>query len=93
MELEFRKKPVVIKAMRCRDAIQAFAKDWKALPKWLEAAYEGGGVVPTDHGIYLPTLEGSMLAGPNDWIVCGVKGEVYPVKPDIFEATYEQVGQ
>lgn len=28
---------------------------------------------------------------PGDWIITGVKGEKYPCKPDIFEATYEQV--
>ena len=25
---------------------------------------------------------------PGDWIIWGVQGEVYAVKPDIFEATY-----
>jgi hypothetical protein len=37
------------------------------------------------------TLEGDMVADPGDWIITGVKGEVYPCKPDIFEATYEKV--
>ncbi|WP_422929019.1 hypothetical protein [Singulisphaera sp. PoT] len=37
----------------------------------------------------IPTPEGVMLANPGDWIITGVKGEVYPCKPDIFEATYE----
>jgi len=37
------------------------------------------------------TLEGTMRADPGDYIVTGVKGESYPVKPDIFEATYEPV--
>ena len=35
------------------------------------------------------TLEGDMTARPGDYIIEGVKGELYPVKPDIFEATYE----
>lgn len=35
------------------------------------------------------TLEGTMRADPGDWIITGVKGERYPCKPDIFEATYE----
>lgn len=26
-----------------------------------------------------------------DWLIRGVKGELYPCKPDIFEATYEPV--
>ncbi len=35
------------------------------------------------------TLEGTLFANPSDWIIQGVKGEIYPCKPDIFEATYE----
>ena len=37
----------------------------------------------------IDTLEGRMRADPGDWIIQGVKGEFYPCKPDIFEATYE----
>jgi hypothetical protein len=37
------------------------------------------------------TLEGVMLARKGDYIITGVKGERYPCKPDIFEATYEKV--
>lgn len=36
----------------------------------------------------IETLEGTMIASPGDWIVKGIKGEKYPVKPDIFTATY-----
>lgn len=39
----------------------------------------------------IETLEGTMVALPGDWIVRGVQGEFYPVKPDIFEQTYEVV--
>jgi len=39
------------------------------------------------------TLEGDMVAEVGDWIITGVKGEVYPCKPDIFEATYEAVSR
>jgi hypothetical protein len=37
------------------------------------------------------TLEGPMFVTPGDWIITGIKGEHYPCKPDIFEATYEPV--
>ncbi len=37
----------------------------------------------------LETLEGEMSASPGDWIVRGIKGEFYPVKPEIFAETYE----
>jgi hypothetical protein len=50
-------------------------------------------VLKDDHGIFLviPTPEGLMRANLGDWIIKGVKGEYYPCKPDIFEATYEPV--
>jgi hypothetical protein len=43
--------------------------------------------------IEIETLEGTMTATPGDWIICGVQGELYPCKPDIFEATYEPVDE
>ncbi len=39
----------------------------------------------------IETLEGTMRAEIGDWIIRGVKGELYPCKPDIFTATYEPV--
>ena len=41
--------------------------------------------------IVIHTLEGDMVAETGDWIITGIKGEKYPCKPDIFEATYEPV--
>jgi hypothetical protein len=41
--------------------------------------------------VYLTTLdEGTMRVDPGDYIIRGIKGELYPCKPDIFEATYER---
>lgn len=42
------------------------------------------------HG-WVDTLEGGHRVCPGDWIITGIKGEQYPCKPDIFEATYERV--
>ena len=42
-------------------------------------------------GLKIPTLEGVMVGTEGDWIIKGIKGEIYPCKPDIFEATYEAV--
>ncbi|MBN6887780.1 hypothetical protein JRF95_15045 [Cytobacillus horneckiae] len=41
----------------------------------------------------LNTLEGVMTASPGDWIVEGIKGEKYPVKPDIFQKTYSKLDE
>jgi hypothetical protein len=42
------------------------------------------------HG-WIDSLEGGHIVCPGDWIIRGVKGELYPCKPDIFAATYEAV--
>lgn len=44
-----------------------------------------------EHG-WIDTLEAGHNVCPGDWIITGVKGERYPCKPDIFEATYDPVG-
>lgn len=43
-----------------------------------------------NHG-WIDTLEGGHRVCPGDWIIRSIKGEFYPCKPDIFEATYEEV--
>lgn len=48
------------------------------------------GVEMDVHG-WIDTKEGGRIVCPGDWIITGVKGEMYPCKPDIFEMTYEQV--
>jgi hypothetical protein len=89
----FRKKPVVIEAVRTRFAIQAAKADWSALPEWLRLAYEKGpeGIVFAHDHVSITAPEGVMRAEPDDWIIHGIKGELYPCKPDIFAATYEPV--
>ena len=53
-----------------------------------EAPCKHCGVRMHDHG-WIDTLEAGHNVCPGDWIITGVKGERYPCKPDIFEATYE----
>jgi len=85
----WRKKPVVIEAMRVppkwdgKDVPYALG----VLTAWLGAG--GSWEMGDDGGIDIKTLEGVMHANPGDWVIRGVKGELYPCKPDIFEATYE----
>lgn len=45
----------------------------------------------TNEAVQIETLEGTLNAEPGDYIITGVRGEKYPCKPDIFEATYEEV--
>ena len=45
----------------------------------------------TEVAFLINTLERTMIANPGDWIITGIRGEKYPCKPDIFDATYEEV--
>lgn len=80
---KYRKKPVVIEA---EQVIAGMQGDLVA-----RAVTMGKARLCEDDTILIDTLEGSMIARPNDWIICGVQGEFYPCKPDIFAATYEAV--
>lgn len=83
--MKYRKKPIVIEAM------QLPATDCdpsNELIDWLHT-FDADWCSSSDGSIEITTLEGVMTAQPEDWIIKGVKGEMYPCKPDIFEATYE----
>lgn len=81
--MKYRKKPAVIEAFQWRG--QHFDK-W---PLWAKQGNIGKSWIG-DH-LNIQTLEGCMQADVGDWIIQGIKGELYPCKPDIFEATYEAV--
>lgn len=87
--MRFKKKPVVIEAIKVIDVLNNASKDWKSLPSWIVNAYESGVVHFASDFVSIKTLEGTMVADKEDWIICGVKGELYPCKQDIFEMTYE----
>jgi hypothetical protein len=81
----YRKRPVEIEAMQY-PGLRELA-DARRVFEWLDA--HGAEHSHGDGGMLIHTLEGMMLARPGDWIIRGVKGEFYPCKPDIFDATYE----
>ena len=77
---QYRKKPIIIEAAQyTRNGLKA------------EKDAEWCGGQQKDEGLLIGTLEGWLLADYGDWIIKGIKGEFYPCKPDIFEATYEEV--
>ena len=98
--MKYRKKPIVIEAFQMTPERRADNADW---PQWLHQAWnkpweEAGSVCCADYPnskgtdkLQIKTLEGVMTVEWNDWIILGVKGELYPCKPDIFAATYEAV--
>jgi hypothetical protein len=87
---KFRKKPVVIDAIRFDGANYEEIGNWVGL--WHDED-DGPGMSEEKEGLRIETLEGAMLASPGDWVIRGVSGEFYPCKPDIFDATYEPVPQ
>jgi hypothetical protein len=87
--MKYRKKPVVIEAMQfdgSRESVDRIRAKWYQVTCGLT---DGKFGIEWDGTLKIPTLEGVMTANPGDWIIQGVKGELYPCKPDIFEATYE----
>ena len=58
---------------------------------WISKALQNEAITRYGDKVVIKTLEGYMIASPGDYIIKGVKGELYPCKPDIFESTYEMV--
>lgn len=100
----YRKKPVTIEAVRYLRAAREGSPDMVAvfdcgddLPDWLAGALNGDpgdtGAIWFDHrrALKIGTLEGFHAASPGDFIIRGVAGEIYPCKPEIFAATYDEV--
>lgn len=95
---KFKKKPVEIEAVQYLGRENDWTPDnpvFTERPDWLLKALtspgQTGGVWLVGNELYVSTLEGSMIARIGDWMIRGVKGEVYPCKPDIFEMTYDVV--
>ena len=89
----FRKKPLVIEAFQMTAENRESDTEW---PEWLQTAWhkdinDVGCVWPVAGLFQVNTLEGPLTIAVDDWIIQGVKGELYPCKPDIFAATYEAV--
>jgi hypothetical protein len=91
---KYRKKPVVIEAISFKEFVelgkQMGANIVNGMP-W-SYTYHGHPVTHENDECYLiPTLEGTMKFTPEDMLITGVNGEIYPCKKDIFDATYELV--
>ena len=91
---KFRKKPVVIEAITFDELVAyglAHAEGvYNGMP-W-SVDYNGHPITHENDNCYLiPTLEGTMRMDRGDMLITGVKGEIYPCKPDVFAATYEAV--
>ena len=90
--MKYRKKPIVIEAIQWTTDNLDEVKEF--LGPTISSEIIITSIVCNTHdylGIMIRTLEGHMTVAPYDYIIRGVKGELYPCKPDIFEITYEPV--
>ena len=102
---KFRKKPVVIEARQLTRNAAEWHGVYQWIEDNTLGSFEplsviehhrpypasGVSIDPRDGKLIISTLEGLHWADPGDWIIRGVQGEFYPCKPDIFDATYEEV--
>lgn len=92
--MKYRKKPVIIEAF----TLEKRFLNW---PQWAHDALTENKLISINMGKFnvpslptyvdIKTLEGTMRANIGDYIIKGVKEELYSCKPDIFEMTYEKV--
>ena len=82
--MRFKKKPIIVEAIRWDGTMESTNR---------VAAFGGEKVAWWSNcsKMRCETLEGPLTVSVGDWIIKGFKGEFYPCKPDIFEATYEPV--
>ena len=86
---QYRKKPV------CIEAVQFTRNNWEEIQSFTNNTAHTLQIERRINGTctcIIPTLEGQHIASENDWIIKGVQGELYPCKPEIFDKTYELVG-
>ena len=81
------KKPIPIKAIQWNGEntveLLKFSRD-------IRFVYHDAGEGPIKADIFIKTLEGDMHANVGDYIIKGIRGEVYPCAREIFEETYEE---
>ena len=86
--MKFRKKPVVVEAVQ----FLPYRKSYDEIARLAGNGIRTVQILERDDGLpqlFIDTLEGQMEAKIGDWIIKGISGELYPCKPDIFNATYE----
>lgn len=88
----YKKKPVIVEAFQL-NARGLIGEEWfwDAVSENKIILYNFGKNYPEPARCEIKTLEGVMTAETGDYVIKGVKGEIYPCKPDIFKVTYERV--
>lgn len=91
--MKYRKKPVIIEAITFDELVEYGKNNGANIVNCMPWSFEYNGHPIThenDQCYLILTLEGTHNMTPNDMLITGIKGEIYPCKKDIFEATYEK---
>lgn len=95
--LTYRKRPITVNAYQITnddiDKIKAnkfgYVESW---PKWFRVAVREKVIYENVNGVHIMTLEGSSYTITEGyWIIRGEKGELWPVRDDVFHDEYEQI--
>lgn len=90
--MKYRKLPVIIEAFRLGiDNIPDWFMDKVSTNEIILHGESTGFEHYNDTTCTIKTLEGKMLGEYGDYIIKGIKNEIYPCKPEIFEKTYERM--
>lgn len=90
--MKYRKKPLEIEAELVADLIENFKHDFSKLPEWVKEAYENRTIVLiTDNYLIVSTLERKIASKKEDYLIKGIKGEIYSCKGNIFKESYDKV--
>ncbi len=84
--MKYRKKPIIVEAVLWTGDV-----DNVEAPEWFKNNMKNGNIRRAGKALVINTMEGNMYCCVGDYVVQGVKAEVYPIHPDIFKLTYEKV--
>ena len=89
--MKYIKKPIPVEAIQIpttRPTAREYLEWSNCAPEWIH----NHDIWMNEEGLIVPTLEGNMLCKWGDWLIEGINGEIYPCYKDVFEKTYELVG-
>lgn len=87
--MKYVKKPIVIEAITFDEFVECVKNNCEGvMPK--KFTYKGFSIrYENDRCYMISTLEGMHSFTSDDMLITGIRGEIYPCKLDIFEATYD----
>lgn len=88
--MRYRKKPVPVEATPIEFILAVHKEHPEVLPEWILEAIGSQKLSVYEEVVVAKTAEGNMTGGTEDWLIQGVRGEIYPIKGSIFLETYER---